>query len=92
MVLRRPDLDSRRSFPLPASCAPAVGGVLACSPSWAQSDAGARGTMAAMWSHAPDGYLCPFCKGEGLAIEQPIIVLRRYEHVIVKMQRSWRAV
>ena len=46
--------------------------------------------MTRMWSHAPDEYVCPLCLAEDTTDEQPVIVLRRYEHLIVKMQRYWR--
>jgi len=43
-----------------------------------------------MWSHAPDGYACPFCLADLETAEHPVIVLQRYEHMVVKMQRYWR--
>ena len=44
-----------------------------------------------MHNHAPPGYRCPFCRnlatGEG---DFPVEILRRYDHVFVKMNPRWR--
>ncbi|HUR79053.1 MAG TPA: HIT family protein [Acidimicrobiales bacterium] len=43
-----------------------------------------------MISHAPEGYVCPFCRniGEGKAVH-PLEILKVYDDVFVKMNPKW---
>lgn len=43
-----------------------------------------------MISHAPDGYVCPFCRNlnEGVG-DFPVEIIRRYPEVTVKLNPKW---